>query len=204
MVRVKDVYQDLIGSKLLTRNPVFPCIFQKDWLTFRNKNLTQENLMKRGWHGPGLCFICMSEGENNEHLFFECKKTQQLQQALEICYGVQHKTHASIAEAFLWCSDQKKSWRRMFIISLWILWKWRNNAIFNGIKSPFMENFFNIVASFEGLPQKPLKLKRMSVQIYLWNSQRSELVATVSSLWLMKIFIFPSIGTGKASIAKQR
>lgn len=48
----------------------------------------------------------------------------------------------------------------MFIISLWILWKWRNTAIFNGIKSPFMENFFNIVASFEGLLQKPLKLKK--------------------------------------------
>lgn len=170
MVRVKDVYQDLIGSKLLTRNSVFPCIFWKDgcpskmiyfaWLTFHNKNLTWENLMKRGWHGPSLCFICRSEGENNEHLFFECKKTKQLWQALEICYGVQHKTHASIAEAFLWCNDQKKSWRRIFIISLWIIWKWWNNAIFNGIKSPFMENFFNIVSSFQGLPQKPLKLKK--------------------------------------------
>lgn len=74
MVRVKDVYQDLIGSKLLTRNPVFSCIFQKDWLTFRNKNLTQENLMKRGWHGPGLCFICMSEGKIMNTYFLNAKK----------------------------------------------------------------------------------------------------------------------------------
>lgn len=80
--------------------------------------------------------------------------------AFETCSEVQRKTHASIAEAFLWCSDQKKSWRRIFIISLWIVWKWRNNAIFNGIKSPFMEIFFSIVASFEGLPQNPLKPKK--------------------------------------------
>lgn len=107
--------------------------------------------MKRGWHGPGLCFICMSEGKIMNTYFLNAKKHNNCSR---------HKTHASIAEAFLWCSDQKKSWRRMFIISLWILWKWRNTAIFNGIKSPFMENLFNIVASFEGLLQKPLKLKK--------------------------------------------
>lgn len=118
--------------------------------------------MKRGWHGPVFVLYAGLRGKIMNTYFLNAKKTQ-LWQALEICYGVQHKTHASIAEAFLWCSDQKKSWRKIFIISLWILWKWRNNAIFNGIKSPFMENFFNIVASFEGFLQKPLKLKRMFV-----------------------------------------
>lgn len=170
IVCVKDVYQHLIELKMPAHNPVFPHIFWKDgcpskmilcaWLTFHNKNLTWENLMKRGWHGLGLCSLCRSEGGNNVHLFFECKKSQQIWQALEICYGIQHKTHASIIEAFLWCSEQKESWRRIFIISPWIIWKCRNNTIFNGIKSPFSEIFFNIVTSFEALSQKPLKQKK--------------------------------------------
>lgn len=65
--------------------------------------------------------------------------------------------HGSISEAFLWCSKQKESWRSVFIIALWFIWKWRNNFIFNGKSAPFLDIFSNITLLCESIPQKPPK-----------------------------------------------
>eukprot|EP00253_Pinus_taeda_P024795 PITA_24795 len=166
-IRVKDVYLNLIGLKQSSHIPIFPRIFWKaacppkmiffSWLSFHNKNLSQANLKKRGWLGPGLCPICRSDEEFNDHLFLQCKGSKQLWHALENYYGVQHNIHVSITDSLLWCSEQNESWRTIFIIAWWSIWKWRNNSIFNGCNSPFLDIFLNIVSLYEALPQKSLK-----------------------------------------------
>lgn len=93
-IRVKDVYQSLIRKKQSSCNTSFPCIFWKSgcpskmvffsWLLFHNKNLSWENLKKRGWQGPGVCPICRSAEEDNYHLFLNCNGSQQLWLSLGI------------------------------------------------------------------------------------------------------------------------
>lgn len=48
------------------------------WLVFHNKNLTWDNLIKRGWIGPGICPFCFSAEEDNLHIFFHCRFAQQI------------------------------------------------------------------------------------------------------------------------------
>lgn len=169
-VRVKDIYQNLIASRNVISNPTFPSIFWKfgclsksiyfSWLVFHNKNLSWDNFKKRGWQGPGLCSICKFEEETNCHMFFLCQKTQQLWQAQENLYGFPHVSHSSSKEAFFWWSGQKESWRPIFIIALWCIWRWRNKKVFKESKEPFMGTLQSITSLFDSLPEKPLKEKR--------------------------------------------
>ena len=42
------------------------------WLVWKDKNLTWRNLQKKGWQGPGMCFLCGKEEEDNLHMFYLC------------------------------------------------------------------------------------------------------------------------------------
>lgn len=90
--------------------------------------------------------------------FPACKKTRLLWWNLENAHGVQHLSHFSIAEAFLWCSLQKKSWRSIFIITLWCIWKWCNKVVFNGKVLQRMEILSSITSIFESIPQSSSKI----------------------------------------------
>lgn len=111
-LRVKDIYLKLITSGNAIPNSFFPLSFWKSgcvsksiffsWLVFQKKNLSWENLRKRGWQGPSLCPVCRTEEERNCHMFLLCVRSQQLWQALEIHYGFPHASHTSIQEPFIW------------------------------------------------------------------------------------------------------
>jgi hypothetical protein len=45
------------------------------WLVAENKILTWKNLQKRGWVGPGICFLCKGKRETGKHLFVNCPFT---------------------------------------------------------------------------------------------------------------------------------
>jgi hypothetical protein len=45
------------------------------WLLGENKILTWENLQKRGWKGPGMCYLCRVKGETSNHIFVNCPFT---------------------------------------------------------------------------------------------------------------------------------
>jgi hypothetical protein len=42
------------------------------WLSVENKILTWKNLQKRGWKGPGMCYLCRLKGESRNHIFVSC------------------------------------------------------------------------------------------------------------------------------------
>ena len=42
------------------------------WLCLENKILTWDNLLKRGFTGPGLCLLCKENEETISHLFIHC------------------------------------------------------------------------------------------------------------------------------------
>lgn len=85
LICVSDIYQNMISFKNDLPKPIFPTVFWKtdcppkmtyfSWLTFHNKNLSWENLKKRGWIGPSLCLFCKSAEESNWHMFWGCQRT---------------------------------------------------------------------------------------------------------------------------------
>lgn len=170
LIRVKDIYQNMISLKDALPNPVFPSVFWKtgcppkmtyfSWLTFHNKKLSWENLKKRGWSGPSLCLFCKAAEESNCHMFWSYQRTQILWQSLEKIYGIPHVPHSSTKEAFLWWSGQKESWRPLIIITLWNIQRWRNNVIFNNKIEPFLEILTHIVSLYDSLLEKPFRQKR--------------------------------------------
>lgn len=86
-IYVKDIYWMLLSEGFSQQLVVFPVTFWKSgcqtkmiyfaWLIYHNKNLTWENLMKRGWIGPSICLFCLSAEEDNLHIFFLCRVAQQ-------------------------------------------------------------------------------------------------------------------------------
>ena len=46
------------------------------WLAVGNRILTWENLMKRGWLGPGMCALCRNGEESVQHLFIDFSTTK--------------------------------------------------------------------------------------------------------------------------------
>lgn len=114
-----------------------------EWLMYRNRNLIWENLQKWNWHGPAICPLCRNDSENNMHLFFTCSQAQLIWQNLACHFGFMPRSFPSIAEAFKsWCS-MKKEWRTISILTIWSIWKWRNDMIFNSKKDT---NIFVVVS----------------------------------------------------------
>lgn len=42
------------------------------WLAARNKILTADNLLKRGWQGLTICILCKAVGESLQHIMLKC------------------------------------------------------------------------------------------------------------------------------------
>jgi hypothetical protein len=45
------------------------------WLLLEDKILTWKNLQRRGWSGPGLCYMCRTKEDSYKHLFVSCPFT---------------------------------------------------------------------------------------------------------------------------------
>eukprot|EP00253_Pinus_taeda_P012614 PITA_12614 len=146
-ILVKDVYSDLIHSMAPAPAPFFPTSLWKTgcpprmiffaWLLFNNRNLTWDNLQKRSWHGPSICFSCESDVEINLHIFFSCCLSLELWSDLTCLYSFPHVLFNYVQEAFKWWSSQPAKLRPLLIITLWFIWRWRNHWIFDSHKSPF-------------------------------------------------------------------
>lgn len=84
-VQVKDIYLSMIANHMDVSRCIFPVSFWKTgvplkitlfaWLVFHDKNLTWNNLQKRNWQGPAICYICFAGTEDNHHMFLNCHIT---------------------------------------------------------------------------------------------------------------------------------
>lgn len=139
LITVKDLYAAL-SLGLPPPSPSFPPIFWKascplkmilfSWLLFSNRNLSWEVLQRKGWQGPGRCQMCRNDAESNLHMFFQCGASSSIWYDLSLIYGFSHRVFSSVQDGFLWWSAQCPSWRSLFIITCWFLWKWRNEHTF--------------------------------------------------------------------------
>jgi hypothetical protein len=87
-VTVKNIYVALLPTQDVAALP--PWLFQMwkwpiplklilfIWLCANEKALTWEVLRKKGWHGPGLCYLCRRATEEIHHLLIHCTFTTEV------------------------------------------------------------------------------------------------------------------------------
>ena len=108
------------------------------WLALSNKVLTWDNLQKRGWTKPGICFLCYANEENIRHLFLNCPIWKNVLNLLCDQFHITPIVHNHNLRHFL------VSWTDRFLehsvgcylpfFIMWIIWKARNLCIFEGRK----------------------------------------------------------------------
>ena len=72
------------------------------WLVLMDKNLTWENLKRKGKIGPGICKLCMMEDEDNTHLFYLCDFTKNVLKMICEILKMQVPKLESTKEFILW------------------------------------------------------------------------------------------------------
>lgn len=124
LVRVKDIYAALSQKSAHSLKPMFPFPFWKaacplkmvlfSWLLFQNRNLSWENLQKRGWNGLSRCALCLSAEETNFHMFFQCQASLQVWYDISLSLDYPYLRFSSVQEGFFWWSAQSTSWCTFF------------------------------------------------------------------------------------------
>jgi hypothetical protein len=137
--RVKDLYLQLraegsFPQKFLwkIKIPMKVRIFLCEVL--KNRILTKDNLLKRGWTGNDQCQFC-SEKETVNHLLFGCGLAKLTWQVV-LCAFQLVRPPDRVDDLFVgWIKSFPKSQRNLVLCGAralcWILWETRNDACFN-------------------------------------------------------------------------
>ncbi len=108
------------------------------WLVLRNRVLTVDNLLKRGWSGSEACELCSEANETGNHLFLTCRFTKELLHGLLVdkVFLRSCETPASLWED---CARKGGSYGRGELQTLasvwWSIWLERNRRIFDRKKA---------------------------------------------------------------------
>ena len=115
---VKSLYRILISNsigypyKFMWKIQIPQKIKMFLWLTLRNSILTQDNLLKRGWHGTNSCYFCGGM-ETIEHLFISCSVAKLMWSILCCAFNFVRKPN-SVHDLFgAWLGGlnrEKKGW----------------------------------------------------------------------------------------------
>lgn len=127
------------------------------WLVSKDKNLTWSNLQKRGWQGPGMCFLYGKEEEDNLHMFYFCPFA--LETLAIVCGNLQINTlvYHSTEDYLRWWINRGESVGTILILFHWYIWCTRNRKLFVGIPCHPINTSFHIFSSWDSLKiiQKP-------------------------------------------------
>ncbi len=129
---VSDVrYSKIWGIKAPVKVKVFV------WLVLKNRVLTRDNLLKRGWRGDDGCELCTERSETVNHLFLNCRFPKELLHGL-----LSNKAFLRTCEtpARLWedCAAKGGSIGRGELQTIaavwWSIWLERNRRVFGRSK----------------------------------------------------------------------
>jgi hypothetical protein len=104
------------------------------WLAADDKILTWDNLLRRGWEGPNICFLCHLNSESITHLFLDCTFTQQVWHRLSFSLKLGSIWSGSSLQTSLedWTKEES-SYPHLPTLVCWHIWLVRNRAIFEQI-----------------------------------------------------------------------
>jgi hypothetical protein len=100
------------------------------WLALENKILTWDNLIKEGWEGPSLCYLCHRDEDTVFHIFVSCTFSQKNWFSLSTVYNFATIWGGSILTLFYenWLKLEK--YRSTLPELTCYIWLPRNNCIF--------------------------------------------------------------------------
>ena len=119
------------------------------WLVMKNKILTKQNLIVRGWVGDNHCPFCQ-QPEVVDHLFLQCSITQQ------VWFWLGH--NQDIFSQWSICGDiveygihlpklRKIGFFLIFSALCWTIWKSRNDICFNRKEIPSIRTLILLIIS---------------------------------------------------------
>lgn len=158
-IHVKDLYAALTSGPSNNTQLIFPpslwkvpCLLKMilfTWLVFWNRNLTWEVLQRKGWQGLGRCAMCENATETNFHMIFQCRSSLHIRYHLSLSFCFPYHIFFSVQDGIKWWSEQNTSWRTLFVLVSWFLWKWRNEYIFQNSRRPLKSFLFRILANHD-------------------------------------------------------
>ncbi|XP_078150208.1 uncharacterized protein LOC144545516 [Carex rostrata] len=101
------------------------------WLMLRNRILTVDNLVRRGWEIPNRCVLCKMASESVEHLYSECQYTTMVihhllvrtRHTLRLTNMQAHYAHNIV-------NSGDMQIRRMQVVICFVVWRERCKRIF--------------------------------------------------------------------------
>lgn len=108
------------------------------WRAIYDRLPTLDNLRVTGFTGPSICIFCMSTGEALDHILVSCPFIRTIWSRLFDMFNVHLPDFYSFNELLLYTLSQRFSpqvmalWRLTIITFIWVIWKARNQWIFEG------------------------------------------------------------------------
>nr|GEU91876.1 RNA-directed DNA polymerase, eukaryota [Tanacetum cinerariifolium] len=149
----RDFIDDLMLPKECTATRWLKCIPLKinifAWRVYLDKLPTRANISLRGIDIPNImCPICNSSLESTNHLFFSCKLAKDLLKKVTRWWELEYVDIHSYGDWLEWLKSLKLQNRvkdlfeAVCYVLWWSIWKYRNQAIFGGMKQR-LETFFD-------------------------------------------------------------
>ncbi|XP_031099664.1 uncharacterized protein LOC116003863 [Ipomoea triloba] len=111
------------------------------WLVKHNKIMTNENRVKRGMTESDSCWFCTGVKENTEHVLRLCPLAEPVWRSVLPAFVERTRLFPFSKWLEEGISDkgdgrQPSNVSSLFSTTLWWIWKWRNDAIFNSVVKP--------------------------------------------------------------------
>ncbi|GKD60969.1 RNA-directed DNA polymerase, eukaryota [Tanacetum coccineum] len=149
----RDFIDDFMLPKECTATRWLKCIPLKinifSWRVYLDKLPTRANISLRGIDIPNImCPICNSSMESTNHLFFSCTLAKDLLKKVTLMCEPRYVDIHSYGDWLDWLKSLKLQNRvkdlfeAVCYVLWWSIWKYRNQAIFGGMKQR-LETFFD-------------------------------------------------------------
>ena len=110
------------------------------WRAQMDRLPTLDNLIKRGaFNGPNICVFCKSQQENAKHIFATCTKSTDIRKMVNKWWDVLAVRGDNLNAIFGSFKGMKQASKDDIIKDaikqayIWVVWKGRNDEIFNGV-----------------------------------------------------------------------
>jgi disulfide oxidoreductase YuzD len=106
------------------------------WLQARNKILTIDQMIRRGWIVTNMCYLCRENLETRNHIFRECSYATQLRQYVMAAIPVTRQPCQAYLSATndidILIEGHSMYWRQMELTTIFVIWRERCRRIFQG------------------------------------------------------------------------
>ncbi|XP_075508178.1 uncharacterized protein LOC142545090 [Primulina tabacum] len=187
---ISSAYELIMGIQNHTTDNLWGMIWKLEvpyriraflWLVRHEKIMSNVERVKRGFTTSGMCVMCQNDMEDVDHIFRKCEKAREIWRCFMSTNAFQNILKLSFDEWFRANLGQERqnmdtrNWNVLFAITLWWLWKWRNDLVFNNkrldvhLKVKQLKNQLNeIKSAFSSSRVMPSHTQRYANYIVRW------------------------------------